>query len=87
MPSRTATCKAAGRTGSSRREAFRLVKEQGWRVIISSDIWLIPQVLSAARNLPDIIFEGFGWSKYRPPNVGMDGIIDMPSYWPFFHCI
>jgi TolB-like protein len=38
----------------------RLVKEGGCRLIISPDIWLIPQVLAAARNHPDVIFEGKG---------------------------
>jgi len=59
----------------------RLVKEQGCRVIISSDIWLIPQVSAAARNHSDVIFEHYGWSENRPPNVGMYAINDMQGYY------
>ena len=59
----------------------RLVKEQGCRVIISSDIWLIPQVSAAARNHPDVIFEHYGWSENCPPNVGMYAINDLQGYY------
>jgi basic membrane protein A len=48
-----------------------LVKEKGCRLIITSDVQLIPQVFAAARQYPDVIFEEFGWSENRPPNVGM----------------
>ena len=59
----------------------RLVKEQGCRLIITSDDWLLPQVQAAAPNHPDVIFEEHGWSENRPPNVGMYAFNDIYGYY------
>jgi basic membrane protein A len=59
----------------------RLVKEQGCRLIVTPDGWLLPQLVAAARAHPDVLFEGNGWIEDRPPNVGTFGMNDMPGYY------
>jgi simple sugar transport system substrate-binding protein len=59
----------------------RLVKEQGCRLIFTLDGWLLPQLVAAAREHPDVIFEVNGWSEDRLPNVGTFGMNDMPGYY------
>jgi basic membrane protein A len=59
----------------------RLVKEHGCRLIVTSDVWLIPQVHAAAPHYPDVIFEEFGWGENRPPNVGMYALNDIYGYY------
>jgi simple sugar transport system substrate-binding protein len=59
----------------------RLVEEHGCRLIVTSDVWLIPQVLAVAPRHPDVIFEEYGWSENRPPNVGMYALNDIHGYY------
>lgn len=59
----------------------RLVKEQGCRLIISSDGWLLPQLVAAARDHPEVLFEGKGWTENRLPNLSTFDIFDMPGYY------